>query len=112
MRGRQMRQGIIIGVLVVTALWLGSLIWGLAGKAHVAIQEARTVQAAYKTIEERRQMLEASISALTTERGKDSAIRTAFGVARPGEEVVVVVPTPDATTTVQESWWQWLLSWF
>ena len=66
----------------------------------------------YQALEERRQTLEANLEALVTERGQDAAIRTAFGVARPGEEVVVVVPPAISSATTSESWWSKLLTWF
>ena len=112
MRAKQMRQGLIIGVLFIVALWLVSLILGLAGKVQVALREAHNAQADYAALEARRQTLEASISALSTTKGKDAAIRTAFGVARPGEEVIVVVPPTVATTAPQKSWMERLFRWF
>ena len=107
-----MRQGIIIGVLILVAFWLLSLIWGLAGKARVAIEEANNVQRQYEQIEERKHGLEQNLAALNTSRGQDTAIRTMFGVARPGEEVIVVVPPATATTTQPLSWWEKILNWF
>ena len=112
MRGKEWRQGIMIGVLLVVAFWLLSLIWGLAGKAQVALNEAHNVQRQYQALEARKAMLEANLAALGTDRGKDAAIRTAFGVARPGEEVIVVVSPEPATTTPPLSWWGKVLSWF
>ena len=111
MRAKQWRQGVLIGVLLMIAFGLLSLIWGLAGKAQVAINEARNVQRQYQLLEERKATLEANVAALNTGRGKDAAIRTAFGVARPGEEVIVVVPPVLATSTPTLSWWQKLLNW-
>jgi len=37
MRAKQLGQGILIGVLLLAAFWLVSLIWELAGKAQIAI---------------------------------------------------------------------------
>ena len=112
MRTKQWRQGIIIGVLVLIALWLVSLIWGLAGKARIAISEAHEVEWQYRTLEERKAVLEANLAALAMARGQDAAIRTAFGVARPGEEVIVVVPPATITPTTTPPWWQKILDWF
>lgn len=112
MRAKQLRQGIIIGVLLVIAFWLAALIYGLAGKTFIAVFEARSVERQYRALEERKATLEANLAALVTPRGKDAAIRTAFGVARPGEEVIVVVPPASATTTPPLLWWQRVLNWF
>lgn len=112
MRAKEWRQGLLIGLLLLVIFGLVSLIWGLVGKARVAVREAQNARGQYQAIEERKAMLEASLAALDTERGKDTAIRMAFGVARPGEEVIVVVPPVVATATPLRSWWQKILDWF
>ena len=112
MRQKQLRQGILLGLYALIALWLISLIWGLVGKARVAMNEARDAERQYETLEARRVKLQANLEALNTPLGRDGAIRTAFGVARSGEEVIVVVPPAEATTTPDKSWWQKLRGWF
>ncbi|MDE1945252.1 MAG: hypothetical protein KGI03_03185 [Patescibacteria group bacterium] len=112
MRARQWRRGILIGVLLLAAFWLISSIWGLADKAHIAVSQANDAKRQYDELETRKATLEANLAALATSRGQDAAIRTAFGVARPGEEVIVVVPPATATPTTTPSWWEKFLSWF
>jgi len=112
MRGKQLRQGSLIGFLLLVAFWVSSLIWGLIGKAHIAVNEAHSAQRQYESLELRRNALENNLAALATVRGKDTAIRTAFGVVRPGEEVIVVVPPSVATSTPSLPWWQKVLNWF
>lgn len=112
MRGKDWHRGVLIGVLLLIAFWLGSMIWGLAGKAQIAISQANEVKGQYAALEARKTSLEANIAALETPRGKDAAIRTAFGVARPGEEVIVVVPPAPAPPTAPPTWWQKILNWF
>lgn len=105
-------QGVLIVVLLLTAVWLISVISGLAGKAKVAVGQAHDVERQYLALEERKAMLEANLAALGSARGKDAAIRSSFGVARPGEEVIVVVPPAPVVATTTESWWDRLWSWF
>ncbi len=112
MRANQWRQGVLIGVLLLVAFWLATSIWGLVGKAHVAVSQAQEAKLQYQTLEERKATLEANLAALSTERGQDAAIRTAFGVARPGEEVIVVVPPEAKATSTPPSWWETVLNWF
>ena len=112
MRAKQWRRGILIGVLLLVAFWLATSIWGLTDKAHVAVLQANEAKWQYLSLETRKATLTANLAALDTARGKDAAIRTAFGVARPGEEVIVVVPPIPATTTAPLSWWEKVLSWF
>ncbi|MFA5996316.1 MAG: hypothetical protein WC790_01150 [Candidatus Paceibacterota bacterium] len=112
MHTNQWQKGILVGILLLVSFWLLSLIWGLAGKAHVAISQAREVEQQYRSFEDRKIALTANLEALATERGRDAAIRTAFGVARPGEEVIVVVPPSAPVSTSTQSWWEKVLSWF
>ncbi len=112
MRAKQWRQGITIGILLLVNVWLVSLIGGLFGKAQVAISQANDAKREYQELEKRKATLEANLETLGTARGGDAAIRTAFGVARPGEEVIVVVPPVAATATPPLSWWQKILNWF
>lgn len=112
MRATQLRQGLVLGLLFLLVCWLAWLIWGLASKAQIAIRQAHQAQAEYRELEERRAHLEARIAALKTPRGQEAAMRTAFGVARPGEEVIVVVPPQVASTTPERSWWEKVLDWF
>jgi hypothetical protein len=112
MRANQWRRVLVVCGLLVVALGLVSLIVGLAGKMHIAITEAHNVQQQYQQLEARKATLQANLDAISTERGQDTAIRTAFGVARPGEEVIVVLPPQLATTTPPVAWWQEILNWF
>jgi hypothetical protein len=112
MRPKEWQRGILIGILLLVAFWLTSLIIGLAGKTHIAVSEAGDAKEQYEALEARKASLEASLAAFGTARGQDAAIRTAFGVARPGEEVIVVVPPAEATATPPVPWWKKLFSWF
>ena len=112
MRGKQVQHGLLVGVLLIVICWLGSLIVGLIGKAQIAIGQAHSAQTDYQALEERKHTLEANIANLATPLGTDAAIRTAFGVARPGEEVIVVVPPATSTPISMPSWWQQLFNWF
>ena len=112
MRAKQWRNGFLIGILLLVAAWFVSVIWGLAGKAQIAVTQAGEAKWQYQALEERKATLQANLAALDTTRGRDAAIRTSFGVARPGEEVIVVVPPVEATSTPPLSWWQKILSWF
>ena len=112
MRTKQWRQGLTIGVLVLVALWLGSLIWGLIGKAEIAIAQAHDAKRQYRQLEHRKEVLQQQIDVLETPLGRDAAIRTAFGVAKPGEEVIVVVPPASTTALTTKPWWRRVLHWF
>jgi hypothetical protein len=82
-KGAQWKEGILIGILALSALWLGSLIWSLAGKSQLAWQQAHDTKTQYEQLETRKATLESDINTLSTPLGQDAAIRQAFGVARP-----------------------------
>ncbi len=112
MRAKQLRKWILIVILLLIAFWLATLIWRLADKAHIAISQAREEREQYKSLEGRKEALNKDLEVLATDRGQDSAMRTAFGVARSGEEVIVVVPGATTAPTSTPSWWQRILDWF
>lgn len=112
MRTKEWQKGILVGILSLVGFWLASLIFGLLGKVHIAVSQATDAKRQYFALEARKTSLEANLAALATSRGHDAAIRTAFGVARPGEEVIVVVPPATTTPEPVLSWWQKILSWF
>jgi len=111
MRGKNWRQVMMVGVLVLIGAWLTSLIWGLAQKAQIAVSQAHQAQAQYEALEKRKAALEGNLDSLATPRGQDAAIRTAFGVARPGEEVIVVVPPSTSTASSTKPWWKRIFGW-
>jgi cell division protein FtsB len=112
MRSAQLRQGLLIGVLILFSFWLLSNIINLVDKAQVAFSEAEETRLEHETLKEREEMLQAHLATLATERGRDAAIRTTFGVARIGEEVIVVVPPPVEEATSTPTLWERILSWF
>jgi len=112
MHTKQLRRGVLVGALVLVAFWLMSLIWGLAEKARVAVGQEAEVRHEFEGLEVRRHTLEANLAELDTPRGKDEAIRTAFGVAKAGEELIVVVPRATSTATSTPGFWQRVRHWF
>lgn len=112
MRAKQVRQGALVGGFLIIAIWLATLIWGLSGKAHIAMSEEREAREQLAALEARKATLEENLAELNTERGQDGAIRTAFGVAKAGEELIVVVPPEEAPEPPPKPWWKRWLGWF
>ncbi len=112
MRINQWQKGIFIGIALIVIFWFVSLSIGLTDKVQIAITQANDVKRQYKSLEIRKATLEANLATLSTKQGKDAAIRTAFGVARPGEEVIVVVPPNKIIKPKHISWWRKILNWF
>lgn len=106
------RQGAIIAILVFVIFWLSSLILGMIGKAQFAWGTARQTEVRATVLSVRERALTENITTLNTQRGKEAAIRTSFGVARSGERVIIVVPSHTATTTKKTiTWWHRVFGW-
>ncbi len=112
MRTRQLRQGLVIGGLVLASFWFISLIWGISHKVQIAISQAGEGRRQYAALESRKERLEANLAELETPRGKDAAIRTAFGVAKSGEALIVVVAPATSTPPKAKPWWRRMWHWF
>lgn len=105
------RQGILIGIFVLAIIWLGSLIIGLFYKAQIAWGTAQHTQHEAQVLKHRANILEQNMHTLDTPRGYSASVRTTFGVARPNESVIIVVPSAVATSTpVQKPWWRRILA--
>ena len=94
-------------------VWFGYLIWGIFEKEERARTEVNETKAQLSSLKDREAKLQGDLDTMQTERGKEAALRDVRGVARPGEEVIIVVPA--ATTTpgsLQKSWWRRVLEWF
>ncbi len=101
------RQGILIGIFILAIVWLGSLITGLFSKAQIAWKTAQHTQREAQVLKHRANILEQNMHTLDTPRGYSASVRTAFGVARPDESVIIVVPSVAATSTPpKKSWWK------
>ncbi len=106
------KHGVIAAVLILLSFWFASLIFGLVGKAQFAWNTANETQKQSEVLSSRQSALEKSIAILKTPRGQDAAIRMSFGVARPGERVIVVVPLKTMKDTSEKRpLWKNILSW-
>lgn len=106
------REYMIAGFLALLIVWLLFLIFGIFRKEEIARRAAAETRAQLAILEEREQVLTATIDELSTERGQEATIRETYGVARPGEEVIIVVPPKEATSTPPLPWWKKVLGWF
>jgi cell division protein FtsB len=116
MRRRRMRRPprdyAIAGVLLVVFL---SLVWGvvgLVGKEERARKAAREAKAELASLSEREESLKKSLAELATPRGQEASLRETYGVARPGEEVIIVVTPGEGEELEELAWWRKFLGFF
>lgn len=100
------RQIITILLLLVGISWLCLLIFGIFRKQEIARQAAADTKVELTLLEERRGTLTANLAELNTERGQEATMRQQYGVARPGEEVIIVVPKKELSPPPELTFWQ------
>ena len=99
-------------VLGIGILWLLVMLVGIFQKEETARHAAADARRELVSLSEREQTLKQNLDDLKTERGQEASIRETYGVARPGEEVIIVVEPPQEEPLQALSWWDKLLGWF
>ena len=101
-------KAVLAGLFLVMLL-LVRAVWGAYQKYSISGAALADTLREHDRLSERTDTLTADIARLGTDRGVEQALRANFQVAKPGEEVIVVVDTdkPIATTTPQvKRWWE------
>jgi cell division protein FtsB len=116
MNRRRNRAGLkeyaIAGGLSVLMLGLLIQVWNIAQKEEIARHAANDAKRQMAALTERESTLRANLEELATPRGKETTLRETYGVAKPGEEVIIVVPPEDTEATSTASWWTSVLKFF
>ncbi|MCX6735541.1 MAG: hypothetical protein NTZ13_00475 [Candidatus Parcubacteria bacterium] len=100
---RLMYSSPMLVFLAILFVFFASRIWGLYQTNREAVRKANEAKAELRSLEERKTDLEKRVSFLKTERGQESEIREKFMVGKEGEGVILVVDTPQATTTKESA---------
>ncbi len=105
------------GIFLLVDVWLIKSLWSLAEEVVEGRKMLGLVEESLTNLKNREADLQEKIRRLSTEAGLDKEIRERFPVARPGEEVIMVVGEIDnGQTTIesreQEIWWKRLLEKF
>lgn len=111
-RKQEAKQYVLVGVLALAILWLSFLVFGIARKEEVARRAVAETKAELASLEARKATLEANMAELGTDRGQEATLRQTYGVARPGEEVIIVVPPEEKPEAVQLPWYKKVLGFF
>jgi cell division protein FtsB len=106
---------IVAALLSLALVWLLYLVFNIARKEEIARHAAEDTRAQLLTLQQRENTLQQNINDLSTERGQEATLRQTYGVAKPGEQVIIVVPPKEAASTTPPSFWQktfgWLVFW-
>lgn len=104
-------------VLLVLVVLAARGAWHMYEKAAIARAERAESLKALAEVEDRKAALETSLERLKSAQGVEEELRQKFTVARPGEEVVVVVDADakkgkNGSGAQEKSFWQRLASFF
>jgi cell division protein FtsB len=106
---RPAHEYLFIGLLAILFVWLVYALFGIVGKEERARKTAGEAKEELEALAERHATLERNLADLETPRGLEASYREQFGVARPGEEVIIVVTPPQEEPQSGLSWWRrWL----
>jgi cell division protein FtsB len=98
-------------LLSVVLIWLLFMNVNIIRKEEIARKAAHDTQAQLASRKARQNTLQGSINELSTPRGQEATVRETFGVAKPGEGEIIVVPPKEATTTPPVSFWHRWFGW-
>ena len=107
----RLKDYFVAALLAFAVVWLCWLLFGIVRKEEIARTAARDTRAELETLQQRKTVLEGNIAELKTPRGEEATYRETYGVAKPGEGVIIVVPAKEATSTPEISWWQKVKNW-
>jgi cell division protein FtsB len=105
------KEYVVACVLTFLVIWLVFLNVSIFHKEEIARSAARDTQEQLTSLKSRETTLQDNINELSTERGQEATLRDTFGVAKPGEGVIIVVPSKVATTTPPQTFWQKWFGW-
>lgn len=109
---RSPKELLMIGGLSVLLIALVLMVWNIFKKEEIARVAAMESRKELELLSERETSLTASIAELNTERGREASLRETYGVAKPGEEVIIVVSSPEEKALEALPWWRSFLGWF
>jgi cell division protein FtsB len=98
---------LLLAVLVCLVLFMLWAVWGVYGKYQEAKARKVLLSTDYAQMVTREEALKEKLDHLKTERGMEEEIRAKFQVAKPGEEVIVLLgedQEPTTTPQVRSVW--------
>lgn len=102
---------IVLGIFIVVA---GYNAWDMYQKSQQTKEALQKTQDAYDVLVTREQFLNERLGQLGTPAGIESEIRERFGVAKAGEEVIVVLSEEESATLSppKKGFWARIQEWF
>lgn len=109
---QQIGRYVLAGALALVVLLLVWAVWGIARKEEIARKAVDSRKAELAVLEERKAVFEANMAELSTDRGQEATLRQNHGVAKAGEEVIIVVPPKDDGLDPHIPWYKRFFGFF
>lgn len=106
---------IVFLILSIAVIFMGITAVQLFTKERQAKARKDEVHRELAHITDRRAVLEKDLALLETDRGREGLVRANTDVARPGEEIYVLLDPPEIATSTepeQKGLWAWVLGIF
>ena len=100
--------------LIILIFLLLKMVWSVYEKQALTKDNLAKTATSFEGLQAREKMLSAEIERLNTEAGREVEIREKYGLVKPGEEVIVVVPKAEDDlnqVSTPSSFWQKLKEW-
>lgn len=104
----------MVVVLTVVVLILGKEVWDVYKRERLARESLELARVQQEDLNRREEFLSSEIELLNDTEGVEGELRQRFGIAKPGEKVIVLVDEEATTTSPppELSFWKKILSWF
>ena len=109
---KQVRTYAVAALLVFVVLVLAWAVWGIARKEEIARKAVEARKTELAVLKERQAVFELNLSELESVRGQEATLRQNHGVAKAGEEVIIVVPQKESELEPYLPWHTRLMGWF
>lgn len=101
-----LRECLVVGGFSLLIVWFSYLVFGIVHKEEIARHTVADTRAQLNELTLRKDTLKQDLDELATERGKEASFRQDFGVAKPGEDVIVIVPSKEVIPPPELTWWE------
>lgn len=102
----------LVAFLVLVVLILAWAVWGIARKEEIARKAVDDRKQELAVLNERKAVFEDNLAELGSDRGQEATLRQNHGVAKAGEEVIIVVPPKDDGLDPKLPWYKRFLGFF
>lgn len=100
------RQIGMASFLCLLIVWLSVLVVGIYHKEQLARLTVADTRSQLAALDVRTNELSSTVHTLGTSRGQEESLRETYGVAKPGEDVIIVVPKRPTPPPPPSSFWE------